>query len=113
MVDANLLDHLENILCITQEECANIAVELCDDYGITDLQDFQDVYAYHSERSDWEAEFAKYWATEVCCLDTNFTNDAGTFSWIVIDWEESWRCNLRYEFSTIEYSDGVLIFYNH
>ena len=55
-----LLEHLEQILCISQSECVDIAVTLRDDYGITDLQDFQDLYAYHSEEYNWEAEFAEY-----------------------------------------------------
>lgn len=111
--DVDLLEHLEQTLCVSQSECIDIAVTLRDDYGITDLQDFQDVYAYHSEEYNWESEFAEYWATEVCCLDTNFTNDAGTFSWIVIDWRATWDCNLRYDFSTIEYSDGTIILHNN
>ena len=111
--DVELLEHLESILCISQSECVDIAVDLRDNYGINDLQDFEDVYAYHSEEYNWEAEFAEYWATEACGLDSNFTQDAGTFSWLVIDWEATWSCNLRYDFSTIEYSDGTLILHNH
>lgn len=111
--DVELLEHLEEILVISQSEVIELAVELRDDYGINDMQDFQDLYAYHSEEYNWEAEFAEYWATEVCCLDSKFTNDAGTFSWIVIDWEATWNCNLRYDFSTIEYSDGVIILHNN
>ena len=42
--DVDLLEHLENILCISQSECVDLAVELRDDYGINDLQDFQDLY---------------------------------------------------------------------
>ena len=112
-LDVELLEHLEQTLCVTQSECVDIAVTLRDDYGINDLEDFQDVYAYQSEEYNWESEFAEYWATEVCCLDSNFNNDAGTFSWIVIDWEATWNCNLRYDFSTIEYSDGVIILHNN
>lgn len=111
--DVELLEHLESLLDISQSETIDIAVTLRDDYGINDLQDFQDVYAYHSESYNWESEFAEYWATEVCCLDTNFTNDAGNFSWIVIDWKATWDCTLRYDFSTIEYSDGVIILHNN
>ena len=52
--DVDLLEHLENILCISQSEVIELAVELRDDYGINDLQDFQDLYAYHSEEYNWE-----------------------------------------------------------
>ena len=111
--DVELLEHLEQTLCVTQSECVELATELRDDYGINDLEAYQDLFAYQSESYNWEAEFAEYWATDVCCLDTNFTNDAGTFSRIVIDWEATWRCNLRYDFSVIEYSDGVILLFNH
>jgi hypothetical protein len=111
--DVYLLEHLEQTLCVTQTECVDIAVTLRDDYGITDLQGYQDLFAYQSEEYNWESEFAEYWATEVCCLDTNLTQDAGNFSWIVIDWQATWDCNLRYDFSTIEYSDGVIILHNN
>ena len=105
--DVDLLEHLESILCISQSECVELAVTLRDDYGITDLQDFQDVYAYHSEEYNWESEFAEYWATDVACVNTDDT------PWIVIDWQATWDCNLRYDFSTIEYSDGTIILHNN
>ena len=106
--DVELLEHLEQILCISQSEVIDIAVTLRDDYGINDLQDFQDVYAYHSEEYNWESEFAQYWTEEVACQDV--TTDA---PWVVIDWQATWNCNLRYDFSTIEYSDGTIILHNN
>ena len=109
--DVDLLEHIESILVISQSEVIELAATLRDDYGINDLQDFQDLYAYHSEEYNWEAEFAEYWAREVCCFDAD--NEAGMNPWIVIDWQATWDCNLRYDFSVIEYSDGVLILHNH
>lgn len=103
--DVELLEHLESILVISQSEVINLAVELRDDYGINDLQDFQDLYAYHSEEYNWEAEFAEHIGEDY--LNTDFP------TFIVIDWEATWRCNLRHDFSTIEYSDGVIILHNH
>ena len=107
-IDPELLQNLHFMLSITQSECVDIAVTLRDDYGINDLCDFNDVYAYSSEEYNWEAEFAQYWTEEVACQDV--TTDA---SWVVIDWEATWNCNLRYDFSVIEYSDGVLILHNN
>jgi len=103
--DVELLEHLEQILCISQSEVIDIAVTLRDDYGITDLQDFQDVYAYHSEEYNWESEFAQYWVIDVLERDVNFP--------VVVDWQATWDCNLRYDFSTIEYSDGTIILHNN
>ena len=33
-------------------------------------------------------------------------------SWIVIDWEASWNCNLQYDFATSEGEDGDIYFFN-
>ena len=109
--DVDLLEELERTLCITQSECIELAVTLRDDYGINDLTDYQDLYAYSSDAYSWESEFAEYWAREVCCFDSD--NETGMAPWIVIDWEATWNCNLRYDFSVIEYSDGVLILLNN
>ena len=106
--DVDLLEHLEQTLCVTQSECVDIAVTLRDDYGINDLQDYQDLFAYQSDSCNWESEFAEYWATDVCCF-----NQSDNFSWIVIDWQATWDCNLRYDFSTFEYSDGTIILHNN
>ena len=103
--DVDLLEHLESILCISQSEVIDIAVTLRDDYGINDLQDFQDVYAYHSEEYNWESEFAEHWVIDVLERDVNFP--------VVVDWQATWDCNLRYDFSTIEYSDGTIILHNN
>ena len=106
--DVDLLEHLEQTLCISQSECVDIAVTLRDDYGITDLQDYQDLFAYQSESYNWESEFAQHWCEDVMGLD--ITDD---LSCLVIDWQATWDCNLRYYFSTIEYSDGVIILHNN
>ena len=107
-LDADLLQNLEFMLSIDEAECVELATTLRDDYGINDLCDFNDVYAYSSEEYNWEAEFAQYWTEDVACQDV--TTDA---PWVVIDWKATWDCNLRYDFSTIEYSDGVLILHNN
>ena len=106
--DVDLLQRLEFLLNITQSECVDIAITLRDDYGINDECDFNDLYAYSSEEYNWEAEFAQYWTEEVACQDV--ATDA---PWVVIDWQATWNCNLRHDFSVIEYSDGVLILHNN
>ena len=103
--DVELLEHLENILCISQSECVELAVTLRDDYGINDLQDFQDLYAYHSESYNWEAEFAEH-------IGDDYLNAAFP-TFIVIDWQATWDTALCYDFSTIEYSDGTIILHNN
>lgn len=34
-------------------------------------------------------------------------------SWIVIDWESSWNCNLRYDFATSEDAEGNVWFFHN
>lgn len=111
--DVEYLEHLSNMFALSQADTVELFRKLQDELGIECLSDFEDLYCYSSEECDWEAEFAEYWATEVCCLDSNFSNDAGTFSWIVIDWQATWDCNLRYDFSTIEFDDYIIIFHNN
>lgn len=107
-IDSELLQNLEFMLDLTQSECVDIAITLRDDYGINDLADFNDVYAYSSDAYNWEAEFAQHWTQEVMCV-----NISDELSYLVIDWEATWRCNLRHDFSVIEYSDVVLILHNN
>ena len=103
--DVDLLQRLEFLLNITQSECVDIATTLRDDYGVNDECDFNDLYAYHSEEYNWESEFAEHYADDY--LNTDFP------TFIVIDWQATWDCNLRYDFSTIEYSDGTIILHNN
>ena len=110
-IDTDLLDRIMNICNVSQAECIQIATNLRDDYNVNDEDDLMDIYAYHSEDYGWEAEFAEYWAREVCCID--FGDGHSNDSWIVIDWEATWQCNLRHDFNVIEYSDGVIIVHNH
>lgn len=34
-------------------------------------------------------------------------------AWIVIDWESSWNCNLRFDYSTSEAEHGTIYFFHH
>ena len=106
--DVDLLSELEQILCISQSEIIDIAITLRDDYGINDLTDFQDIYAYSSDAYSWESEFAQYWTEEVMGVELG-----DDMSYLVIDWQATWDCNLRYDFSVLEYSDGVIILHNN
>ena len=107
-IDPELLQNLHFTLSITQSECVDIAVTLRDDYGINDLQDYQDLFAYQSDAYSWESEFAEHWCSNVVNMDALDDNP-----WIVIDWQATWDCGLRYDFSVIEYSDGVIILINN
>jgi antirestriction protein len=52
------------------------------------------------------ADAAEEMATECGNIPKNFPN------WIVIDWEATWNCNLRHDYSTSEH-DGKLWLFHH
>ena len=91
------------------EQCQEFMDEL-DDIGITTAEHFEDAYFYQTDSWNPEAEFAQFFAEEIACLDV--TNDAGMGSYLVIDWQATWDCNLKYDFITIEF-DGETYFFNN
>lgn len=107
-MDVDLLQHLEFTFSLSQADCVELYVKLRDELGINDLCDFNDLYAYSTAEYNWEAEFAEYWTDEVCCLYI-----ADTHPHIVVDWQATWDCNLRHDFTTIEFDDYVIIFHNN
>ena len=84
--------------------------DLCEEYGKdavsaflelydeSDLQYFQDAY---QGRYDSESDFAEQFTTDVYGFDAP--------SFVVIDWEATWNCNLRYDF---DFEDGFVFFKN-
>lgn len=90
----------------THEEIIEFIEEL-DDIGITTANEFEDAFygesdAYHAER-----EFAEEF---VCELEYNL-KDSLVFA--AIDWQDVWDHQLRYDFSTIETSNGTFFFRNN
>jgi len=67
------------------------------------LEDAKDAFRGTAESY---ADFAENYAEEFGDVPKDFP------SWIVIDWEASWNCNLRYDFSTSEAEDGTIYFFH-
>jgi hypothetical protein len=88
------------------EQCQEFMDEL-DDIGITTADDFEDRYYYQTNAYNAESEFAQYYVDELMCLDLN---DLGA---LVIDWQATWDCNLRYDFNTIELDGETYFFHNY
>ena len=112
--DQELYDKIED-MCpeftkLDAEECQEF-MDLLSDYGITTAQQFEDAYYYQTDSWNAEREFAQHYAEEIACLDV--TNDAGMGSFLVIDWQATWDCNLRHDFSTIEFDGDTYFFSNH
>jgi antirestriction protein len=88
------------------EEYQEHYTKLCEEYGKaavsaflelydeSDLEHFQDAYRGEYES---EADFAEDFTNEVYGLDIP--------SFVVVDWEATWNCNLRYDF---DYEDGFV-----
>ena len=95
---------------LSGEQCQEFIDEL-DDIGITTAEDFEDRYYYQTDSWKPEADFAEYYAEEIACI--NQFADAGILSMIVIDWQATWDCNLRYDFFTIEFDGETYFFINN
>lgn len=89
-------------------QCQEFMDELSD-HGITTGDQFRDAHFYTTYSCNAEAEFAQYYAEEIMCCDLN---DAGMNSFLVIDWQATWNCNLRHDFFTIEFDSETFFFCN-
>jgi len=111
--DRDLYDMIEDrcpeFSKLDAEQCQEFMDELSE-HGIYTADDFESAYYYQTDEYNAEVEFAQYYAEEIACLDV--TNDAGMGSFLVIDWQATWDCNLRHDFFTIEF-DGETYFFNN
>ena len=102
-------DHCPEFTKLNGELCREFMDSLSE-YGITTAEQFDDAYSYQTDSWNAESEFAQFYAEEIACLD--ITNDAGMGSFLVIDWQATWDCNLRHDFSTIEFDGETYFFHN-
>jgi antirestriction protein len=89
------------------EEDRELLAQYCDAIGCEGLtiEDARD--AFHGT-ADSFAEFAERTAEDCGDIPKNLP------SWIVIDWEASWDCNLHYDYATSEDDNGMIWFFlNH
>jgi antirestriction protein len=88
------------------EEYQEVYAELCENHGKDAVNAFLELYdesdlenfeeAYYG-RYDSEAEFAEQFTTDVLGVDIP--------AHIVVDWDATWNCNLRYDF---DFEDGFV-----
>lgn len=90
------------------EQCQEFMDEL-DDLGITTSDQFECAYMYQTDAHNAEAEFAQHYVEDIC---TNQFADAGMLSMIVIDYQATWDCNLKYDMNTIEFDGETYFFQN-
>ena len=63
-------------------------------YDEDDLESFEEAYY---GRYDSEADFAEQFVNDTCDFDVP--------SFVVVDWDATWNCNLRYDF---DFEDGFV-----
>ena len=88
------------------EEYQEVYTKLCGDYGKDAVNAFLELYTendleYFEEayqgRYDSESDFAEQFTTDVYGFDAP--------SFVVVDWDATWNCNLRYDF---DFEDGFV-----
>lgn len=78
------------------------------DLGIETADQFADALSFVADDPwHWQRDFVE------SLLEDNFTNDAGIYSWVVIDHEATWESALRYDYSEIEFDGSVYVFSNN
>jgi antirestriction protein len=84
---------LHQTLCESYgKDAVNAFLEIYDDES--NLQYFEDAY---QGRYDSESDFAEQFTTDVYGFDAP--------SFVVVDWDATWNCNLRYDF---DFEDGFV-----
>ena len=68
------------------------------------IDDFRDTYA---GTADSEADFAERFAEDTGAIPKDLP------SWIVVDWQATWKCNLRFDYDTGRDSEGTLHFFRN
>jgi hypothetical protein len=92
----------------THEEIIEFIEEL-DDIGITTAREFEDAFEWeHDSYSSYaEKEFAEYFCLEV--LNAQIPD----IVLYAVDWQHVWDHDLRYDYSSIETSNGTYFFRNN
>lgn len=75
------------------------------DLGIETADQFSDALSFVADDPwHWQRDFVE------SLLEENFTNDAGLYSWVVIDHEATWDSALKYDYDEIEFDGSVFVF---
>ena len=101
----------ERTYYITEEqEYLDFIAMLDEDYGITTAMDFEDKF---------EAEFEGYGESQLAEYAENMVDESGYLDHVPgfiknhIDWEAVWNCELRYDYSEIQFNENTYLFRNH
>jgi len=96
---------------ITEEqEYDDFIAMLDEDYGITTAMDFEDKF---------EAEFEGYGESQLAEYAENMVTEGYDMSRLPdfitnhIDWKAVWNCELRYDYSEIQFNENTYLFRNY
>jgi hypothetical protein len=101
----------ERTYYITEEQEYDDFIALLDEeFGIQCAMDFEDKF---------EAEFAGYGDNQLAEYAENMVIDSGYLDRVPdflknhIDWQSVWNCELRYDYSEIQFNENTYLFRNH
>ena len=101
----------ERTYYITEEqEYLDFITLLDEEYGIQCAMDFEDKF---------EAEFAGYGDSQLAEYASNMVEESGYLDRVPdflknhIDWQSVWNCELRYDYSEIQFNENTYLFRNH
>ena len=95
---------------IDEHEYEEFIQMLDEDYGITTAIDFEDKF---------EAEFEGYGDGQLAEYASNMIDECGYLDRVPdflkshIDWQMVWDCELRYDYSEVQFNENTYLFRNH
>ena len=95
---------------IEEQEYLDFIALLDEEFGIQCAMDFEDKF---------EAEFAGYGDSQLAEYAENMVTDGYDMSRLPdfitnhIDWEAVWNCELRYDYSEVQFNENTYLFRNH
>jgi hypothetical protein len=81
-------------------------IELLDDNGIETVSSYEDAFEYETDEYNAERVFAEYFVCEV------LNEPPSDAIYVAVDWQAVWDHSLRYDYSSIETSNGTFFFRN-
>lgn len=86
------------------EDDRELLARFADAVGLEDA-DIEEAREAFAGTANSEADFAEDLASESDAIPSEIA------SWIVIDWQSTWDCNLRHDYVASRADDGVLWFF--
>ena len=95
---------------IDEQEYDDFLTLLDEEFCIVTAVDFEDKF---------EAEFEGYGDNQLAEYASNMVDDSGYLDRVPdflknhIDWEAVWNCELRYDYSEVQFNENTYLFRNH